>query len=74
MNSSQTARTHFNRQEFTMFDRHYVQSMSEDYKDEEYIHTMNWRALLKSFSLFLILPRLRNHNETDDGNVDFRSF
>ena len=41
---------------------------NQDYFDGE------WNALCISDLLTDTIPRLRNHNTTDDGNVDFRSF
>ena len=41
-------------------------------KDQWYC-TVMFRTRLELWPM-LGIPRLRNHNATDDGNVDFRSF
>ena len=34
----------------------------------------SFEGSFNTYLIYFILPRLRNHNATDDDNVDFRSF
>ena len=49
----------------------YISSAAQLFGSQDYYN----RCLMMIIGLAsVLLPRLRNHNATDDGNVDFRSF